>query len=81
LTSKNAVELAARDTPESKSLPSRVTVKVAEEVDVFVTAMLVTTVVVDDGTVYRVVEDVAAAVLARATVVVAISYYLSLIIL
>jgi hypothetical protein len=42
--------------------------------------MLVITVVVDDGTVYRVVLDVAAAVRTRAFVVVAISYYLSLLV-
>jgi hypothetical protein len=35
--------------------------------------------VVDDGTVYSVVDDVAAAVLARAFVTVAISYYLSVV--
>jgi hypothetical protein len=41
-------------------------------------AMLVTTVVVDAGTVYRVVPvDVVAAPLKRALVVVAIIYYLS----
>jgi hypothetical protein len=39
--------------------------------------MLVTTAVVAEGTVYRVVLDVAAAVLARALLNVAISYYLS----
>jgi hypothetical protein len=39
--------------------------------------MLVTTAVVAEGTVYRVVLDVAAAVLARALLTVAISYYLS----
>ena len=42
---------------------------------VLVTTMLVTTVVVDAGTVYRVVLDVAAAPRTSALVVVAISYY------
>ena len=41
-----------------------------------VTTMLVITAVVDAGTVYSVVLDVAAAIRARALVVVAISYYL-----
>jgi len=45
---------------------------------VLATAMLVITVVVDDGTVYSVATDVAAAVLASALVIVAISYYLFL---
>ena len=40
--------------------------------------MLVITVVVADGTVYSVALDVAADVLARALVTVALSYYLSL---
>jgi hypothetical protein len=44
---------------------------------VFVTAIFDTTVVVEAGTVYSVVLDVAAAVLARTFVNVAISYYLS----
>jgi hypothetical protein len=51
-------------------------VNVAAEVALLHTAILVTTVVVEDGTVYRVVLDVAAAVLASALDVVAISYYL-----
>lgn len=54
---------------------------VAVEADVAALAntMFETTVMVDVfGTVYRVALDVAAAVLARALVVVAISYYLSL---
>ena len=42
----------------------------------FVTTIFVTTAVVAAGTVYRVVLDVAAAVLARAFDVVAINYYL-----
>jgi hypothetical protein len=51
-------------------------VNVAEDVAPLHTAMLVTTVVVLAGTVYKVVLDVAAAVRARTfDVVVAISYY------
>jgi hypothetical protein len=42
--------------------------------------MLVITVVVEDGVVYKVVVDVDAAVLDSTLVVVAISYYLSLLV-
>jgi hypothetical protein len=53
-------------------------VAVDAEVAALANTMLDTTVIVDVlGTVYRVVLDVAAAVLARAWVNVAISYYLS----
>jgi hypothetical protein len=52
-------------------------VNVAAVPAVFVTAIFETTVVVDEGTVYSVVLDVAAAVLASTFVNVAISYYLS----
>jgi hypothetical protein len=48
---------------------------------VFVTAMLVTTVVVDAGTVYRVVLDVAAAPRKSAFDTVAISYYFLLVVI
>ena len=48
---------------------------VALDVELLVINILVTTAVVADGTVYSVVDEVAAAVLARALVVVAISYY------
>jgi IMP cyclohydrolase len=54
---------------------SRSNVNVAAVDAVLVTTMLLTTVVVDDGTVYRVVLDVAAAPRKRALVAVAISYY------
>jgi hypothetical protein len=55
--------------------PSKVSVNVAAVAAVFVTKMLVITVVVDEGTVYRVVLDVAAAPRNSALVNVAISYY------
>jgi hypothetical protein len=54
---------------------SRSKLNVPDVPAVLVTTMLVTTVVVDAGTVYRVVLDVAAAPLARAFEIVAISYY------
>jgi hypothetical protein len=57
--------------------PFRPSVNVAADAAVFVTTILVTTVVVDAGTVYSVPLDVAAAALASTLVVVAISYYLS----
>jgi hypothetical protein len=70
-----AVELPAIAVSLCSSISSNRIVNVPA-VDVLLhTAILVTTVVVLDGTVYRVVLDVAAAVLARALVVVAISYY------
>ena len=72
------VEFASTDVPDCKATESISTLKVAADVAVFVTAIFVTTVVVDEfGTVYRVVLLVAAAVLASALLVVAISYYLS----
>ena len=74
--SKNADELAAIDAPEMTATPSIVIVNVAADAAVLATTILVTTVVVDAGTVYSVVDDVAAAVLARALVVVAIYFYL-----
>jgi hypothetical protein len=74
LRSKNADEFAARDAPEITATPSSVIVKVAADAAVLATTMLVTTAVVSDGTVYSVADDVAAAVLARALVVVAICY-------
>jgi len=79
LRSINAVELAAMAASLNKSTESRVIVNVAEEVAELVTAIFVTTVVVLAGTVYRVVLDVAAAVLASTLLVVAISYYLSVV--
>jgi hypothetical protein len=71
------VEFAATDDADCKATESIFSVKVAADVSVLVTAIFVTTVVVDVfGTVYSVVLLVAAAVLARAFDVVAISYYL-----
>jgi len=63
------VTVVAIDTSSSSKL------NVPAEPAVLVTTMLVTTVVVDAGTVYRVVLDVAAAPLKSALDVVAISYY------
>jgi hypothetical protein len=78
LQSMYTVEFAATDDPDCIATESISRLKVADDVAVFVTAILVTTVVVDVfGTVYSVVLLVAAAVLARALLVVAISYYLS----
>jgi hypothetical protein len=70
--SKNAVVFAASATVFSISTPSSVIVNVAAVAAEFATTIFVTTVVVDAGTVYSVADDVAAAVLARALVVVAI---------
>jgi hypothetical protein len=75
LRSKNAVVLAPIATPERSAVPLRLSVNVPAVAAVFVTAMLVTIAVVADGTVYRVVLDVAAAVRASALLVVAINYY------
>jgi hypothetical protein len=72
------VEFAAIAVVVCKSTSSRSIVKVPADAAVLATAMLVITVVVADGTVYSVVLDVAAAVLASALVIVAISYYLLL---
>ena len=70
--------LAPTATAVAMLVPFNANVKVAEDVAVFVTTMLVTTVVVADGTVYNVVPvDVVAAPRNSALVVVAISYYLS----
>jgi len=72
------VEFALTDVPDCIATPSILSVNVADDAAVFVTATFVTTVVVDEfGTVYSVVLLVAAAVLASALLVVAISYYLS----
>jgi hypothetical protein len=77
LRSKKAVELAAIATLPSKSIALILNDAVtAADVGLQIT-MFVTTVVVAAGTVYSVVLDVAAAVLARAFVTVAIIYYLS----
>ena len=75
LQSMYTVEFAATDDPDCKATESISTLKVADDVAVFVTAIFVTTVVVDEfGTVYRVVLLVAAAVLASAFDVTAMSY-------
>jgi hypothetical protein len=76
--SKPTTELAGIDTAGTTVTPSKAMVAVEAEVAVLANTMFDTTViVVVVGTVYRVVLDVAAAVLARAWVNVAISYYLS----
>jgi hypothetical protein len=77
--SNAAVELAAIAASLNRSTESTVIVNVAAVAAELVTTMLLITVVVDAGTVYSVVLDVAAAVLARAFVNVAISYYLSVV--
>jgi|LakMenEpi03Aug12_release.lakeMendotaPanAssembly.Ray.scaffolds.fasta_scaffold881989_2 hypothetical protein len=69
------VEFAATDDADCKATESILSVNVAEVAAVFVTAIFVTTVVVDEfGTVYSVVLLVAAAVLASAFDVTAMSY-------
>ena len=75
--SKPTTELAGIDTAGTIVTPSIAMVAVEAEVAALASTIFDTTVVVDVlGIVYRVVLDVAAAVLARALVVVAISYYL-----
>jgi hypothetical protein len=79
--SKNADEFAATDTEPSRSISlSKTDAVVADPVGLQIT-ILVITVVVDDGVVYRVVVDVDAAVLERTLLVVAINYYLSLVVI
>jgi hypothetical protein len=68
--------LAAIADADCSATPFRFSVNVAAVAAVFATAILVTIVVVADGTVYSVVLVVAAAVRARALDVVAINYYL-----
>jgi len=76
--SKPTTELAGIDTAGIIVTPSIAIVAVEAEVAALDNTMFDTTVMVDVvGTVYRVALDVAAAVLAIAFVVVAISYYLS----
>jgi len=70
-----AVEFAPIEVSLCNSTSSSKMVNVAAVEAPLQTAMLVTTVVVDDGTVYSVALDVDAAVLARSFVTVAISYY------
>ena len=75
--SKKADEFAAIDTAPSRSISlSKIDAVVAEPVGLQ-TTMLVITVVVDDGVVYRVVVDVDAAVRDSTLVVVGIVYSLS----
>lgn len=77
LRSKPISEFAAMDVAGTITTPSIAIVAVAAVAAVFASTMFVTIVVVDVvGTVYKVVLEVAAAVLARTfEVVVAISYY------
>jgi hypothetical protein len=76
--SKPTTELAGIDTAGTIVMPSKTMVAVEVDVAALDNTMFETTVIVDVvGTVYSVALDVAAAVLARALVVVAISYYLS----
>ena len=72
----NAVVFAATDTLDNKATLLSDTVAVTADAVVLVIAMFVTTAVVPEGTVYRVVLVVAAAVRASVLDVVAISYYL-----
>jgi len=75
--SKPTTELAGIDTAGTIVTPSIAMVAVEAEVAALAKTMFDTTVTVDVlGIVYSVALDVAAAVLARALVVVAISYYL-----
>lgn len=74
---KDTESFAGTAAPDAIATPSKVRVNVAADAAVFAITISVMTVVVDAGTVYRVVLDVAAAVRARAFDVVAISYYLS----
>jgi hypothetical protein len=77
LRSKPIKELAAIEVAGTITTPSIAIVAVAVEADAFESTMFVTIVVVDVvGTVYKVVLEVAAAVLAKTfEVVVGISYY------
>jgi hypothetical protein len=74
LRSKVAVEFAEIVAAEKTSTESKVTVNVADDVDVFVTKILVTKAVVAAGTVYKVADDVAKAPLLKALIVVATNY-------
>jgi hypothetical protein len=73
--SNEAMELAATETAGSSTVPFKAMVTFAAAPAVLVTMMFVTTADVAAGVVYRVALDVAAAVLDRTFVVVAISYY------
>jgi hypothetical protein len=72
----NAVVFAATDTLDNKATLLSETVAVTALAVVLAIAMLVTTAVLPDGVVYRVVLVVAAAVRASTLDVVAISYYI-----
>jgi hypothetical protein len=73
-----AVEFAAIAAVVCSAVPARAIVNVPAVPAVLVTAMLVTIVVVEEGTVYRVVPTVVVAAPRNSTLVfVAISYYLS----
>ena len=72
--SKYALELAAIEDAACSTTPSSEIVKVAAVAAVFVTTIFEITAVVDAGTVYSVVDEVAAAVLARALVNVAMYF-------
>ncbi len=74
------VEFAAIAVVVCRSTSSSNIVNVPADAAVLATAMLVITVVVDDGTVYSVATDVAADALTRAFDTVAISYYLSFVV-
>jgi hypothetical protein len=73
--SNDAIEFAATETAGRSTVPFRATVTFAAVPAVLVMMMLVTTAEVAAGVVYRVALEVAAAVLDRTFVVVAINYY------
>ncbi len=76
--SKPTTELAGSETAGTITMPSMAIVAVEAVAAALANTIFETTVMVDvSGTVYSVALVVAAAVLARALVVVAISYYLS----
>jgi hypothetical protein len=75
LISNVVILLAAQATVVASDTPARPSVKVPAEPAVLVITILVTTVVVAEGTVYSVADDVANAPRASAFEVVAISYY------
>ena len=74
--SMNAVVFAATDTLDNRATLLSETVAVTALAVVLAIAMLVTTAVLPDGVVYRVVLVVAAAVRASTLLTVAISYYI-----
>jgi hypothetical protein len=78
LISSAVTEFPSRRTAGTTTTPSNEIVALAGDDDVFARRILVTTVVVSAGVVYRVTEDVAAAVRANTFDDVAINYYLLL---